>query len=420
MAILTRVGGNSRGSSLSSASRVTLLIAAVLLAPLAIGGYMQMFQNLSGRSHSSGHYSRYLLRVESPRSSETGSVAREEAVQPETCSRKLVSYIPSKLEQRWKDNIRTWQTPSPAWEAPCAAAVEDRPEFDRWIAAILERRGSKEDLTIPMDEAIFSRHVWRDNCTGEHTTTYIEPLAESLRSPHFYCFPNSDRMCITADPVDCHKPEPVCASEPGGCEKYSAMSTSYLLVPAQDTVSRVAPGGTHFFFDLGSTWYNAGVAGERDSQKWFKETYERRGVEFDHILAWEARPVDHPQYWSVVPVDVATKLVFYNTPAVTTPGHAQNPMTHILKRTRPSDYVVLKLDIDATEVESAFIQQLLSDPELLARVDEVYWEHHVQNHPLANNPGEGWSGHPLDGDIAHSYDVFTLLRQKGVKAHSWI
>lgn len=251
---------------------------------------------------------------------------------------------------------------------------------------------------------------------------YLEPLADALRSPYFWCFSFSEQLCTSDNPSRCLKPNSKCDSEPGGCGKYSALGTQYLLVPAIDEVKQVSPTGRRYFFDLGSTLYNRGVGGERDSFKWFKETYAHRGVEFDHIFAWEAKPVDHQQYWAAVPADVAVKLVFYNIPAVSLLGHPHNPLTHILAKTAPSDYVVLKVDIDNSALEEQFIRQLLQDPDLLARVDELYWEHHVTMHPLANTPGTGWRNHALmeNMTLADSYEIFTQLRQAGVRAHSWV
>jgi hypothetical protein len=41
------------------------------------------------------------------------------------------------------------------------------------------------------------------------------------------------------------------------------------------------------------------------------------------------------------------------------------------------DYVVVKLDIDNTPVETAFMDQIINDPELQALIDEMMFEHHV-------------------------------------------
>jgi hypothetical protein len=50
----------------------------------------------------------------------------------------------------------------------------------------------------------------------------------------------------------------------------------------------------------------------------------------------------------------------------------------MLKRiAKPEDYVVFKLDIDNSKIEAMFVEQLLASPELLALVDDFFFEHHV-------------------------------------------
>lgn len=271
-----------------------------------------------------------------------------------------------------------------------------------WVETVLVYR-QHTTMETTMDQKIFSKFRWQDRCSGLTIDTYIEPLAAALRSPFFYCFRQSED----------------CKSEPGSCNKYERMATSYLLMPSGQEVNRTSPGSKRFFFDMGSTSYNRGVAGEADSFKWFKETFQRRGVIFDHVFAWEAKQLDHQLYWSVVPDDMQTKIVFYNYPAVQTVQHMQNPLTQIMHRTRPEDYVVLKLDIDQNRLEEEFIRQIMDEPELYTRIDELFWENHVLEHPLATR---AWrkSLKGTNKTLADSYIIFSKLRKLGIKAHSWI
>ena len=96
-------------------------------------------------------------------------------------------------------------------------------------------------------------------------------------------------------------------------------------------------------------------------------------------------------------------------------------MTFIKELTKPEDYVVFKLDIDAPAIEIALVQQMMGDCELIALIDEFYFEHHVSGSPMQWG---GWgdlskSTSPL-GDIQDSYDIFTVLRENGIRAHSWV
>jgi hypothetical protein len=43
---------------------------------------------------------------------------------------------------------------------------------------------------------------------------------------------------------------------------------------------------------------------------------------------------------------------------------------------KPEDFVVIKLDIDHTQLELAIIHTILNVPEIRELVDEVYFEYH--------------------------------------------
>ena len=84
---------------------------------------------------------------------------------------------------------------------------------------------------------------------------------------------------------------------------------------------------------------------------------------------------------------------------------------------------MLKLDVDTPEIELVIIEQILADEPTAALIDELYWEHVVQNTPMTHF---GW-GHDLRRippekrqTLADSYRYFTALRQMGIRAHSWV
>ena len=80
--------------------------------------------------------------------------------------------------------------------------------------------------------------------------------------------------------------------------------------------------------------------------------------------------------------------------------------------------MLFKLDIDSKEVETAIVEYLLSDTnDDLDYIDEFLWEQHVDNYLL----GKHWKQTmDMTRSIADSYDYFLRLRQRGVRAHSWI
>ena len=139
------------------------------------------------------------------------------------------------------------------------------------------------------------------------------------------------------------------------------------------------------------------------------------------IFGWEAAVTDPIKQWSKTPPDIKRKTSWYNIPAEIGVGHPDNPLTFIKELTKPEDFVVFKLDIDTPAVEVALVQQIMDDPELHELIDEFYFEHHVTGSPMQ---WHGWgdlssSTLPL-GDIEDSYFIFSLLRGKGIRAHSWV
>lgn len=203
----------------------------------------------------------------------------------------------------------------------------------------------------------------------------------------------------------------------GGGNVDFTLDKTYLLVPFVDEVG--AQSARKWLFDAGASTYDTGAGGA--SQSWFVDTYRERGFEFDRIIGWEAAQTDPREQWSTIPADIKRKTSWYNIPATAGIGDADNPLTFIKALTKPEDYVVFKLDIDAPAIEIAPVQQIIHDPQLIALIDEFYFEHHVTGSPMQ---WDGWGNlskneAPLS-DIQDSYELFSLFRSKGVRAHSWV
>jgi hypothetical protein len=74
------------------------------------------------------------------------------------------------------------------------------------------------------------------------------------------------------------------------------------------------------------------------------------------------------------------------------------------------------MDVDKPEVEDGSIIAILEDPN--THVDEVIWEHHVKgNYLLAKEWSEAGAA---DLTLRQSYEYFLRLREKGIRAHSWV
>lgn len=154
----------------------------------------------------------------------------------------------------------------------------------------------------------------------------------------------------------------------------------------------------------------------------FTSQWALHGIYFDKIVAWEGS-TSVEEFRKDVPEEWKERTVYYNEWIATSPANSVEEgrpflPTIIRETTLKSDYVLFKLDIDSKAVETAIIEHLL-DPgnDDLEYIDELVWEHHVDNYLM--NPN--WAD-TIDESksIADSYQYFIRLRQRGVRAHSWV
>jgi len=102
------------------------------------------------------------------------------------------------------------------------------------------------------------------------------------------------------------------------------------------------------------------------------------------------------------------------------------------------DFVVVKLDIDNTPIEEAVIKEIMTDPEAVARVDELMFgagttrtcparppsyrpafpRPFPEHHYYSVDTGAFW-GLAMKTSILESFDLFTSLRKLGFVAHVW-
>ena len=171
-----------------------------------------------------------------------------------------------------------------------------------------------------------------------------------------------------------------------------------------------------YFFDLGASLYSQGTGGA--SQAYFLQTYKALGVRFDRILCWEAYAMEPTRILSSFPPEIMDLVSYYNLPVSAAASHRLNPWRTLKTVATAADLVVVKLDIDNATVEEALVEQLLADAALASLVDEFYYEHHVRDSPMMH---QGWrrQGVPRQS-LAESYGVFTALRERGIRAHSWV
>lgn len=83
-----------------------------------------------------------------------------------------------------------------------------------------------------------------------------------------------------------------------------------------------------------------------------------------------------------------------------------------MKKDYPDVYTIFKLDMDDSEMEMEWVEQLEA-----GFADEFYFEHHVA-YPLMYL----YWGEDMRKDVreSESMELFLKLRKKGIRAHSWM
>ena len=295
----------------------------------------------------------------------------------------LTTYKPSWLETVWYKEIATIQTEDSEWDQGCRLLRTQKSDIQDMLTRIRTKK---------YDHTLFS--YW--NSSGE----FIEPLIGHLRHPFFHCVGNrKDTFELMFD-------------------------TNYLVLPQ---ISRTMFKQV-LLFDVGASSFDDCAMG---CQKWFVDEYRKIGLPFDKIVGWEAKPLDHREYWAKIPADLKYRIQLFNTPANADVDSTDNPLNHIRNNADVDDYVVLKLDIDHIDTEIKLVEQILRSPEIISKVDEFFWEHHAWGSPLKQTRVYmfeqflGWKSHTSRHDhkfgrLEHTYEILTKMRSLGIRAHSWI
>lgn len=147
--------------------------------------------------------------------------------------------------------------------------------------------------------------------------------------------------------------------------------------------------------------------------------FEKFGMRFDHIYAFEATPTDPSKvYHKLLPQEYFNSYHWINTGVSAGKNDKMNPLYSLITSFHEDDLVIMKLDIDAQEVENPLAQQLLENDNVNKRVDHFYFEHHVRLYEM-----RAWWGKDIDMASPTVNDSFALmsgLRKKGVASHFWV
>ncbi|CAF1289039.1 unnamed protein product [Rotaria magnacalcarata] len=325
----------------------------------------------------------------------------------ETCSWKFHNYTPSAWETYWYSNIDKFQ-----YEVCSTLAQPDQVNITinalNRIMYLQTTVFDRHIRTMPIDKQ-FSQIYYRQSCSNEehNAMQLIEPLIGLIRDPLTMC-PE-----ISSVPSDLYLKG-----------EYALQSKRFLLLAPSSPfqirpflskdIAPLAPwlyslGSKKILMDIGSSYFKSRNGNTAEiGTKWFYDYYKEKSIRFDRIIAYEFQKLETRRAWEELPDDVYPFYTFINVGVEEETGRF-NPWTMIEAIANPEDYVVVKFDIDKPPLESALMKQLL-DENSRARylIDEFFFEKHVSD-----------DRNSKEDKLKDSYELFTKLRQYGIRMHGW-
>lgn len=344
------------------------------------------------------------------------------------CKWVFARYEPSEWEKQWYQGEMSGDRRDR--ECEILATTEEVNRSVRLLGAVKGAMLRKEP--IPKDSIeLFSRMVYAQRCgkdakdTGRTREQLIEPLVGILRDPLTIC----PRPPGVTDVV-------YNSFEKG--ENHVQSKRQFLIGPAAAWSDSQKDSGSwrmgkfgpwvndatessrarmNVLMDLGASVYD-GWNGDSSAVGawWVVDRSKRHDVDYDWIVSFEYEKMDPNVVFAAVPPELLPHYIYFNQGVEKAADGKWNPW-RILKGmgVTTDDYVVVKLDIDNSEIENELISQILTTPALQGLIDELFFEHHVNTKPMLGYWGTGNS--PIL--MKDSYRNFTELRTKGVRMHSW-
>ncbi|CAF5037444.1 unnamed protein product, partial [Rotaria magnacalcarata] len=305
----------------------------------------------------------------------------------DVCTWKFDHYIQSSWEIYWHNNIDELQN-------HVCSTLGNPDQMQNSIQALeriitLQRSIFNGTLILNVDE-LFSKMVYRLECVNNHSrhliTQNIEPLIGFLRDPLTIC-PNISSTVGNSvfDNID-----------------FALQSKRFLLLAPSAPYENVAltssippwlgsMDGQKILIDIGSSLFNE--------------------LEDTRKIGAAISPRNPKIFFQQLPADLLPIYTFINV--AVEPFGKFNPWKILERVAKPNDYVIVKLDIDVSNVEKDFIEQILKNEVWLSLIDEMFFEMHVNVKEMESYWGVG-----LDS-LKDAYNLFSKLRQNGIRMHSW-
>lgn len=333
---------------------------------------------------------------------------------------------PFEKETSWAELVRRFREPAERLQREAAGrvipnqAMDDiaalRGECRSFYSAVAKRDSKKMQKSCvgrsgPMNTTIFSRFVYEFAClsppcdsgeaaslpfkVGALHTSYIEPLFGYMRHPKMF-------LSDGEDPDYANKEYMI-------VDKWALhhLHTRWRLDAEAERPA--------IFIDMGASTYFTG--GGSASQNWFVGMSECMCVPFTRMHLWEGKSRKASIFWEQVPGFLLPQYQFYNRKLSSNHTSFHNPLNHLLAQASPGDVVVVKVDFDSPKVERSIIDTIMDIPDLYKFIDELYFEYHV---PLGRMRSIWGKDVDPTATVAMALDVFTELRKRGVRAHSWV
>ncbi|EME31132.1 uncharacterized protein Gasu_16290 [Galdieria sulphuraria] len=289
------------------------------------------------------------------------------------CPWEFVSYRASPIEQAWLTHAAEWG------EKPCDYSTEFSDYFLPWLDFI--KSSTNKTIEVPVPSAM-SRFLFKSTCSPSDTLVVpIEPLFGPLRHP---------LICNGTDVVD----------------------RSYIYIDWQIPLALQSSRARAHYFDIGASTWETGPGAA--SQNWIVNEFEKRGISFDGIWAWESKFYQSKEVWEQIPAKYLPVYHWFNIPAETDNSSLFNPLNILAQVASEEDFVVLKIDIDDAITENKFMDQIRTNTTLQHLIDEMFFEPHFKMDPLQNSWG------PQTTTFEEVITLFTDLRHAGIRIHGWI